>query len=116
MRIGKIASSAEYRGDEQFQNFQLLAKFWFYKLKEIYKFVNFTIWKNPKIVKLKSSENFQSEISKNLQFGKFWKLSIRKIRKICTFGNSKNLEFGKFEQFAIQTIPKISNLENFKNF
>ena len=36
MNIGKIASSAEYRMDKQFQNFPIFgAKFWFSKLKTI---------------------------------------------------------------------------------
>ena len=35
MRIGKIASIAEYHMDEQFQNFPIFgAKFWFSKLNK----------------------------------------------------------------------------------
>ena len=50
MRIGKIASSVEFRMDEQFQNFPTFGtKFWFLKLNIFWKFINFTIWKIPKI-------------------------------------------------------------------
>ena len=36
MRIGEIASSAEYRLNEQFQNLAIFgAKFWFSKLEKI---------------------------------------------------------------------------------
>ena len=46
MRIAKIASGAKYRIDEQFQNLLICgAKFWFSKLKENWKFVNFIILK-----------------------------------------------------------------------
>ena len=43
IRIGEIASSAEYRMDEHFQNLQIIgAKFWFsVNWKKFYKFVNF---------------------------------------------------------------------------
>ena len=42
MRIIKIASSAEYRMDEQFRSFPISgAKLWFFKLKKFYKFINF---------------------------------------------------------------------------
>ena len=35
MKLGEIASSAEYRMDEQFQNLPIIgAKFWFSKLKK----------------------------------------------------------------------------------
>ena len=40
MRIGKIASSAEYRMDKKFQNLLIST---FSKLKKFWKFVNFLI-------------------------------------------------------------------------
>ena len=49
MRIGKIAKSAEYRMDEQFQNLLIFGdKFWFFKLIFFSNFPNFTM---SKIVK-----------------------------------------------------------------
>ena len=58
MRIGKIASSAEYRMDEQLQNLTTFgAKLWFSKLKIFWKFVNFQIWKILKMFNLGNSNN-----------------------------------------------------------
>ena len=88
MRIGKIASSAEYRMDKQFQNFQLLEpNFDFSNWK---KSRNFSIFQFPIWTKTSNLEN-----SKNFQFQKFRKFAIWQIQK-----NS----IGKFQ--------KICNLEN----
>ena len=58
MRIDKIASSAEYRMDEQLQNLTTFgAKLWFSKLKIFWKFVNFQIWKIFKMFNLGNSNN-----------------------------------------------------------
>ena len=52
MRIGNIAIGAEYRINEQFQNF---LNFW---VGKFWKIVNFPIWKIAKISNLENSENF----------------------------------------------------------
>ena len=84
MRIGKIASSAEYRVDEQFQNFPTFAaKFWLYKFKKFWKFFIFRIFKILKI-------------SQILQFQKY-----------LEFHNSKNVP-----NFTISKIVKFSLLTN----
>ena len=54
MRIGKIASSAEYRMDKQFQNLN----FEFSKLNKFWKFVNFSSCKILEIPKISNLENF----------------------------------------------------------
>ena len=62
MTIGKIASSAEYRIDEQFQNFPIFrAKFRFSKLKK-------NLFSNLKIPEIFTLAN-----SKNFELGKFQK-------------------------------------------
>ena len=46
MRIGKIASSAEYRMDEQSQNLLMFGILIVFGIeKKFWKFINFTIWK-----------------------------------------------------------------------
>ena len=75
MRIGKIASSAEYRIDEQFQKCQFLEP-------------------NFDFLNLKKSQNFLI-----FQFGQFQKLQIWKIRKIFNMENSKNMANSKKLQF-----------------
>ena len=74
MRMGKIASSAEYRMDEQFQNCQFL--------EQNFDFLN---WRK--------SRNFLI-----FQFGQFQKLEIWKNRKIFNLENSKDLKFGKLKK------------------
>ena len=55
--------------------------------------------------------------SKNLQFGKFQKLVITKIKKNKKLETPKNLRFGKlFQKLSDYEISKISNSWNFKNF
>ena len=66
MRIGKIASSAKYRMDEQFQNCQFFEPNFDFPNSKILKFLNFPIWTIPKTSSFKNS--------KNLQFGKFKKI------------------------------------------
>ena len=68
MRIGKIANSAEYRKDEQFQNCEILV------VQIEKKFRNLLIWTISKICNLGNS--------KDLQFRKFQKIAIWEIRKI----------------------------------
>ena len=51
MRTGKIESGAEYRMDEQFQN---LLFFGIFQVLKFWKFINFTIWKIPKICNLEN--------------------------------------------------------------
>ena len=102
MRIGKIASSAEYRMDEQFQKCQFLEPNFDFPHRN--KFRNFLIFQFGQFQKLqiwKLQKNFNSGNSKKLQFGKFFKLWIWKIRNIYNFLNSKNLQFLIFETFAI---------------
>ena len=55
MKTDKIASGAEYRMDEQFQN---LLIFGIFQVLQFWKCVNFTIWKIPKTCYLENSENF----------------------------------------------------------
>ena len=91
IKIVKIASNAEYRIKEQFQNCLFL--------EPNFGFAN---WKN----------------SRNLfifQFKQFQKFVIRKIRKICNFENAKNYQFWKIQTFAISKMRKISNFEKSKN-
>ena len=63
MKIGEIASSVEYRMDEQFQNLPgFRTKFWFYKLKKFYKFINFPMrnfqnWQKIKFLLLLNFKN-----------------------------------------------------------
>ena len=77
MRIGEIATSAEYQMDEQFRSRQFLgANF------------GFPNWKN----------------SRNLlifQFRQFQTFPIRKTQKISNLKKSKNLEFWKFQKLPI---------------
>ena len=83
MRIGKIASSAAYRMDEQFQNFQFLEpNFDFPNWKKSRNFLIFQFgqFQKPQIWKIRQSFNLKN--SKNFQFEIFFKLSIRKIRKM----------------------------------
>ena len=92
MRIGKSASSAEYRIDEQFQNCQFSEPNF-----------DFPNWKN--------SRNFLI-----LLFGQFKKLQIWKIRKIFDSANSrKKNQFENFQEFVIWKIYKICNMKNSKN-
>ena len=96
MRIDKIASSAEYRIDKQFQNLPILgAKFWFSKLKknsrnflifQIAKFsifINYPIRRNPKMSNLEKSKNFQ--YGKFRKFPKFYNFEYRQISIIAKF-------------------------------
>ena len=57
MRIGKIASSAEYRIDKQFQNL-LIFGISISKLKKFGKFVNFSSFKILEIPKISNLKNF----------------------------------------------------------
>ena len=85
MRFGKIASSAEYRMDELFQNCQFLEpNFDFSNGKNIWNFLIFQFGQ----FQTSSSKNM-----KNFQFGKFQKFAIWQIKKI-----------------SIWKFPKISNL------
>ena len=86
MRIGKIASSAEYRMDEQFKNGQ----FWEPKF-------GFPKWKNSSNLLI-----FDFKSSKSFQFEKFRKFSIWKISKI-----SKS---GQLQKFAFWKVLEICNL------
>ena len=91
IKIVKIASNAEYRMKEKFQNCLSLEPNF-----------GFAIWKN----------------SRNLficQFKQFQKFVIRKIPKICNFENAKNFQYWKFQKFAILKMRKISNFEKSKN-
>ena len=74
MKIGKIASSAEYRMDKQLQNCQFLQP-------------NFGLphWK--------SSRNLL-----NFQFGQFQKFLMRQVSKIVNLENFRNCHFGKFKK------------------
>ena len=55
MKTGEIASGAEYRIAEQFQN---LLIFGIFQVLKFWKFVNFTISKIPKTSYLQNSEKF----------------------------------------------------------
>ena len=80
MRIGEIASSAEYRMDEHCKICQFLkSNFGFSNWKKFYKFVNFP---NYKILVLQI-ENFQ----------KFVNLPIWKILEIYEFSKLQNFGF-----------------------
>ena len=48
MRIGQIASSAEYRMDKQFQNLKNSENLLIFQVIKFWKFVNFPIWIIPK--------------------------------------------------------------------
>ena len=77
MRIGNIASSAEYRMDEQFQNFQFLEpNLDFPNWKKISKFLNFQNWTIAKTSNLKNSKNLQFGNFTKIQFGNFQKFSF----------------------------------------
>ena len=102
MRIGKIASSAEYRMNEQFQNCQFL--------EPNFGFPNF---ENLEICEFSNLDN-----SKNFQFRKFQKFPVWHILQISYLENSKNLQFVIFQKFSISNNSKFSkfyNLENYKN-
>ena len=88
MTIGEIASSAENRMDELFQNCQFL--------EQNFGFPNWTNCRDLLI----------------FYTGKFQKFLIGGISKICNVENSKNLQSEKLEKFAILKILKFSNLEN----
>ena len=106
MRIGEIASIAEYRTDEQFQNCQFLEpNFNFPNWKKSRNFFIFQFGQLQKLQILKNRKIFNSKNSKNLQFDEFknkfipkiLKISIWKIRKMSNLKNSKSFQFGKFE-------------------
>ena len=122
MKIGKNASSVEYRRDERFRNRQFLEPNFVIPNWNEYSnllifsfglFQKFAIRKISRIPNLGNSNNFQlrkfqklkipkisaSEHSKNFQFGKFHK---------CAIENSKNCQFWEFRNFSIWKIPKIS--------
>ena len=72
MRISKIASSAEYRMDEQFQNCQFLEpnfdfpdwiKSWNFLIFQFGRFQKLQVWK---ICNLANSKKFNLEIFQNL--------------------------------------------------
>ena len=98
MRIGKIASSAEYRMDELFQNCRFLEPNF-----------DFSNWNNFEISSFSNLDNFKHQ--------------VQKIRTIFNLGNSKNVQFGKFkkiqfgnfQKFLICKIETNFNFENFKN-
>ena len=73
MRIGKIASSVEYRIDEQFQNCQFLEP-------------NFdsSNWKKSQDILIFQFENFD-------------KFFIWEILKICNLANLQKIQFGNFQ-------------------
>ena len=120
MAIGKNRSSAKYRRDEQFQNWQFLEpnfditnwnllifqfeKFKKFPFRNFWKIVNF---ENSKTLKIVNVKNF-----KNIQFSKSQKLLIWKIPRMRIFLNLKNFWLKKFEYFPISKIPKIFNLGN----
>ena len=80
MRIGKIAGSAKYQMDEEFQNCQSLEpNFDFPNWKKTLKFLNFPIWTIPEYSNLKNSEEFQ--------FGKFQKIVIWQNQKTFNLEN-----------------------------
>ena len=87
MRIGKIASSAGYRMEDDPELPIFGAEFWFYQFK-------------------KSPNSFI------FQFKQFQKLRIWKIRKNFNLENSKRLQFAKLKKFVIWKIQKICNLKN----
>ena len=65
MRIGKIASSAEYQMDEQFQNLPI------FKFQTFWKFVNFLIWKIKKIsrvLQFRKSNLYLRQSHKTIEF------------------------------------------------
>ena len=69
MRIGKMASSAEYRMDKQFQNFQFL--------KPNFGFSSFLV------VQFGQFQKFLSWKVQKFGFRKIPEISIWKISKIC---------------------------------
>ena len=86
MKVSKIASNAEYRINEQFQNMPNFG---------------FPHWKKSRNLLI-------------FQFRQFQKFAIRKIKKIVNFENSKNLQFEKFQKLSNRKIPKIFNWKNSK--
>ena len=118
MRIGKIASSAKYSIDEQFQNFQFLQpnfgfSNWIFLINmlsfQFGQFQKIWIWKFRKISNFKNDKNFLFKKTKKFEFGKFQKLPIWKI--------PKNFELWKFQKFPFwksQIIPKFYNFKNRK--
>ena len=116
LRFGRIASSAEYRIDEKFQNWQFLeSHFDFSNWKnstnllifQFGQFLKFAIGKIPKIFRLENSKNLQFW---NLQEFLIWKIQKFTILEIPTIFNSENFkkfQFGKFEKFAILKIQKL---------
>ena len=77
MRIGKIASSAEYRMDKQFQNLLI------FRISIIFE-----------IVKILKINNFSS-------------CKILEICYFTNFVNRKNCQSEKFQKFTNQNIPKV---------
>ena len=73
MRIGEIASSAEYRIDEQLQNLSICGvKFWFSNFKKFWKFFNFPISKIPKISEILQIYNLKHDNLPNWKILEFW--------------------------------------------
>ena len=91
MIIGKIASSKEYRMDEQFRNCEFSEPNF-----------DFPSWEK--------SRNFLIFL-----FAQFQKFQIWKIWKFFNMENSKNLQFSQFKKIPIWKIWKIFDLEISKN-
>ena len=121
MRISKVASSAQYIIDEQFENCpyfsqilvlqieKILEICWFsnsdnFKFRKFPEFPTRKIQKNFKTFQfLKSSTFFNYSISKNSKFP----LINPKIPKIFNLENSKSLEFVKFQKCSTSKFKKI---------
>ena len=96
MRIGKIASSAEYQMDKKFQNFIIFGisivfqnrknseNLLIFQVVKFWKFVNFLIYKIPK--------NFQNYYSRSIiklhGFSKFNNLEYQEFFLMLLFGKS----------------------------
>ena len=109
MGIGKIASSAKYLMDEQFQNCRFFSEILVFQIETnsrnllIFQFgqiQKFFILNILRISNLDNSKKFNLKPSKKCQFGK--------LKKNCRFGKCR---FGNFRKFAIWKIQKILNLE-----
>ena len=95
MRIGEIASNAEFWMGEQFQNSTIFkVKFWFFKLEK--NSINLLIFQMVKL-------------------GNSLLLHDGKLEKFSTFYNFKNYQISTIDKLIKYSIYKISKFLNYRN-
>ena len=115
MRIAEIASSAEYRMGEQFQNLTIFrVKFWFSKLEK--KSINFPIFHFGKLQKFPKFYTFENHqiytIEKFIKLSNFWNYSIFKIGKLLNYQNFKNPQLDKLSYMYFKWPNNLHKLKN----